>query len=99
LIFDLRKLDVEVKDKYQVKISYRFAALENLDESLDINSAQESIRDNIKTSAKENLGYHRLKCNKPWFDDECSKLIDQRKQANYRGCKIQAKLMEIICKA
>jgi hypothetical protein len=22
-----------------------------------------------------------LKHNKPWFDDECSKLIDQRKQA------------------
>jgi hypothetical protein len=27
------------------------------------------------------LGYHRLKFNKPWFDDECSKLIDQWKQA------------------
>jgi hypothetical protein len=26
----------------------------------------------LKTSAKENLGYHRLKHNKPWFDDECS---------------------------
>jgi hypothetical protein len=34
-----------------------------------------------KTSAKESIGYHRLKYNKPWFDDECSKLIDQRKQA------------------
>jgi hypothetical protein len=39
------------------------------------------IRENIKTSAKENLGYHRIKFNKPWFDDECSKLIDQWKQA------------------
>jgi hypothetical protein len=39
-IFELRKLyDVEVKEKYQVEISNRFAALENLDESLDINSA------------------------------------------------------------
>jgi len=46
-----------------------------------INTAWESIRENIKTSAKENLGYHRLKLNKPWFDDECSKLIDQPKQA------------------
>jgi hypothetical protein len=33
------------------------------------------------TSAKDNLGYHRLKHNKPWFDYECSKLIDQQKQA------------------
>jgi hypothetical protein len=52
-----------------------------VDESSDINIAWESIRENIKTSAKDNLGYHRLKHNKPWFDDECSKLINQRKQA------------------
>jgi hypothetical protein len=30
-------------------------ALENLDENLDINSAWENIRENIHTSAKENL--------------------------------------------
>jgi hypothetical protein len=52
-----------------------------LDESCDINNAWENIRENIKTSDKDNLGYHRLKYNKPWFDDECSKLIDQWKQA------------------
>jgi hypothetical protein len=59
----------------------RFANLESLDESFDINNAWESIRENIKTSARDNLGYHRLKHNKSWFDDECSKLIDQQKQA------------------
>jgi hypothetical protein len=80
--FDLKKLDdVEVKEKYQVEISNRFADLESLDESLDINNAWENIRENIKTSAKENLGYQKLKHNKPWFDVECSKLIDKRKQA------------------
>jgi hypothetical protein len=47
------------------------AALESLDESFDINNAWKSIRENIKTSAKENLGYQKLKHNKPWFDDEC----------------------------
>jgi hypothetical protein len=56
-------------------------ALENLDESFDINNTWESIRENIKTSAKENPGYHRPKFNEPWFDDECSKLTDQQKQA------------------
>jgi hypothetical protein len=76
--FDLKKLsDVEVKEKYQVEISNRFAALESLDESFDINNAWESIRENIRTSSKDNLGYHGLKHNKLWFDDECSKLIDQ----------------------
>jgi hypothetical protein len=38
--FDLKKLhDVEVKVKYQVEISNRFAALESSDESFDINNA------------------------------------------------------------
>jgi hypothetical protein len=51
---------------------------------LAINGAWEGIRENIKTSAKDNLGYHRLKHNKPWFDDECSKLTDQWKQAKLK---------------
>jgi chromosome segregation ATPase len=71
----------EVKKKYKVEISNRFAALENLDESFDIKNAWERITEKIKTSAKENLGYKKLKHNKPWFDDECSKLIDKWKQA------------------
>jgi hypothetical protein len=38
--FDLKKLDdIHVKEKYQVEISNRFAALESLDESFDINNA------------------------------------------------------------
>jgi hypothetical protein len=56
------------------------AAFESLYESFDINNDRESIRENIKISAKENLGYQKLKHNKPWFDVECSKLIDQRKE-------------------
>jgi hypothetical protein len=53
----LKKLDdVEVKEKYQGEISNRFAALDSLDESFDINNAWESIRENIMTSAKDNLG-------------------------------------------
>jgi hypothetical protein len=70
--FDLKKLDdLEVEEKYHVEISNRFAALERLDESCDINNAWESIRENIKTSAKDNLGCQKLKHNKPWSDDEC----------------------------
>jgi hypothetical protein len=58
--FDLKKMDdVEVKEKYQVDISNRFAVLESLDETSDINNAWESIRENRKTSAKDNLGCHR----------------------------------------
>jgi hypothetical protein len=38
------------------------------------------IRENIQISAKENLGYE-LKKQTPWFDEGCSKLLDQKKQA------------------
>jgi hypothetical protein len=53
--FDLKRLDdVEVKEKYQVEISNIIAASECLDKSFDINNAWESIRGNIKPSAKDN---------------------------------------------
>jgi hypothetical protein len=44
-------------------------SLENLDVEVDINSAWETIKENIKISAKEGLGYYELKKHKPWFDE------------------------------
>jgi hypothetical protein len=55
--------------------------LENLEDSGDINRAWDSIRKNIKISVQETLGYCELKHCKLWFDEECSKLAEQRKQA------------------
>ena len=40
-----------------------------------------NIKENIKTSAKESLGLHELKQNKPWFDEECLDFLDHRKRA------------------
>jgi hypothetical protein len=80
--FDLRKLnDAEVKKQCQVKITNRFAALENFDDNVDMNRAWENIRENIKSSAKESLGHYKLQQHKSWFDYEYSKLIDRRKHA------------------
>ena len=78
-IFPLNEL--VVKEKYQIDITNRFAALENLDVDEDVNRAWENINGNIKTSAKESLGLHELKQHKPWFDTECLDFLDQRKQA------------------
>jgi hypothetical protein len=39
------------------------------------NRAWDSIRENIKMSAQESLGYCESKHPKPWFDEECSKLV------------------------
>jgi hypothetical protein len=56
--FNLKKLnEVEGKEKYRV-VSNRFAALEDLDAEVEINSIWEMIRENIKISAKESLGYY-----------------------------------------
>jgi hypothetical protein len=74
----------DVKEQYQVTIRNKFAALENLEDSGDINEAWDNIRENIKSSAKENLGYCESKHHKPWFDEECSKLAHRRKQAKLR---------------
>jgi hypothetical protein len=39
----------------------------------EINSARETIRENIKISAKESQGYFEFKKHKPWFDKGCTK--------------------------
>ena len=55
--FNLRKLtEMEVRKKYQIKISNRISALKNQNDNEDINRAWENIKKNIKISAKESLG-------------------------------------------
>jgi hypothetical protein len=60
-------LPLKDKEWYCVEISNRFAALENLDIELDVNKSWETIRENIKMSAKESLGYYELMKIKPWL--------------------------------
>jgi hypothetical protein len=55
--FNLKKLnEVEGKEQYPVEASNRFAALEDLDKEVEINSAWEMIRETIKISVEESLG-------------------------------------------
>jgi hypothetical protein len=80
--FDLEKLnEVEGKQQYHVENLHRFTILEIVCAEVDINRAWGTIQENIKISAKESLGYYKLKKHKPWFDEGRSKLLDQRKQA------------------
>jgi hypothetical protein len=71
--FNLKKLvDTEVKEQYQVKISNKFADLENFDDDdddVDISRAWESFRQMIKASATDSVCHQY----KPWFQEECSK--------------------------
>jgi hypothetical protein len=80
--FNLKKLsELEVSKQYQTDFSDRFAALENLRDSEDINRAWENIKENIKISAKQTVGLYERKQCKPWFDDEYLQFMGQRKLA------------------
>ena len=60
--FNLRQLnDLEVRKQYQIEITNKFAALENVSDDEDIYRAWENIKENVITSAKERLGLHELK--------------------------------------
>jgi hypothetical protein len=59
---------------------------------VDTNSDWETIRENIKISAEENLGYYESTKHKPWFDKGCSKLLDQRKQAKLQWLQDPSKI-------
>ena len=55
--FNLRKLnELEVRKQYQIEITIRFAAMENLSDGEDIHRAWENIKENVKISAKQSLG-------------------------------------------
>jgi hypothetical protein len=48
---------------------------------MENNTDWETIRENIKISAKRSLVYFELKKHKSLFDEGCSKFAHQRKQA------------------
>jgi hypothetical protein len=56
---NIKKLNEEErKGQYLLEVSNRFAALEDLDGEVEINSSWEMTRENIKISAKESLSYY-----------------------------------------
>jgi hypothetical protein len=56
-----------------------YGALGNLGYYVDDNRSWQTIRDNIKTSAKKSLSYYELKYHEP-CDEGYSKLLGQKKQ-------------------
>ena len=59
-----------VRKQYQIEITNRFAALENLSDSKNVNRGWENIKENIKISRKR-LSLFELKQHKRSFDEEC----------------------------
>jgi hypothetical protein len=87
--FNLKQLnEEEVKEQYQVTIKNKFAALENLYDNGGINRAWETIRENIRISARvsdfvnQSLVNHGLMRNvKNW--------LIEGSRLNYSGCRTQ----------
>jgi hypothetical protein len=113
--FNLKSLtEIEVRKQFQIEISNRFEALENLNDSENVNKVWKNMKENIQggsnmtgtncdlftnkssrsylnhlvqVSAKETLGLYRQKQHKPWFDEECSQVLSQRKHAKMQWLK------------
>ena len=80
--FNLRKLSqLMFVKQYQIDISKRFAALEKLNDSDDINMTQENILENINTSNEQIPGLYKLKQHKPGLMKIVYDFRDQKKQA------------------
>jgi hypothetical protein len=56
--FNLKKLnEAGGNEQFRVEVSNRFVVMKDLDAEAEINSAWETIKKDIKNSAKESLGY------------------------------------------
>jgi hypothetical protein len=56
-------------------------SIKNLEDSGDINRAWSNITENINILAQGSLGHCESNHRNSWFDEECSELVDRRKQA------------------
>ena len=74
----------------RLRYSNSFTASENLNERQDINRAWKTLN-NIKISGKDSPGLYELKQHKPWFDEECSRFLDQGSRLKRSGYRIQPK--------
>jgi hypothetical protein len=62
LRFSIKINEVNGKELYKVEISNRFAAFDNLDDDMDINSAWETIRNSVRGNAfSYELKWHMAK--------------------------------------
>jgi len=79
--FCIRKLsDQQFRKQYQIKISYRSVDVENLSDTEEIIRGWE----NVTNPSNGSLGLYELKQHKTWFDEECLRFLNQRKQARFR---------------
>jgi hypothetical protein len=62
--------------------------------NIEGNRARDNIRENIKISAQESLGYCETEHHKLWFDEEYLKMVDRRKQTKLQWLQDPSKVNE-----
>jgi hypothetical protein len=78
---NLKKLnEVEVREQHYLKVQNSFVTLENIVDFKGTSRLLENIREDVKISAKENLGHYEWKQHKLGCDEAYSKFKDQCNQ-------------------
>ena len=96
-IFILRNLNVlEVRKQYQIKVSKRFPGLVNLLDRENINRAWENIEENIRSSAKDNLGLYELKQHQPLYAEKCLHFYIKENRLKCSVYRIPTKAMYLL---
>jgi hypothetical protein len=95
--FNVKKLNEEdVKEQYQVAIRNKSVALENREDSGDINKAWDNNEENINILAQESIYYCESKCGKPCLRRNVQNWLIKGSSLNYSGWRTQVKQMKII---
>lgn len=82
--FAINKLRDEVKlEEYQREIASRLDEEREIeyDHDIDIDKKWEKLKIAIKETGEKILGSKDRKSNKPWFDEECRKSVEKRREA------------------
>jgi hypothetical protein len=79
--------------KYSIRLqSETSLQLWEIEDNGDISGAWDDTSEIDRTSAQESLVYCESKHRKLWFDEECSKLVDRRRQAKLQWMQAPSKV-------
>jgi hypothetical protein len=73
---NIERFNFKELNEGEVKNSMRLQSQTSVQYNGEINRAWDTIRENTTISAKESLSYCESEHHKPWFAEECSKLVD-----------------------
>jgi hypothetical protein len=91
-MLNLKELnEVECKEQYRVEISNRLAALENLDDNVDINRVWETVTENIKFQPKGVQVIANLRSISHSSTKDTDNYYIKGNKPNCIGCRIRAK--------